>query len=338
LARPSTSRLSAPFAACFLGTDAQETGNAVLTGRLLSQTGSRDVASEKIEAAEQVVGAADFASRRQAQRALFACYANTLVVRKTVAERYKRTCTEKNEKRYLFERNGPKVPCFCEEVSFSKGSPSTISRELKVPLRKNWGKSIDFGPPAGSTAGSASLRGTRGSIGGENGNAEARRARRAKVCARQRSALAPARRAAGSASLRGTRGSIGGGNGNAEAQRARRAKDRVRGGAASRWACRSVGRRPPPVSGLATGRSTSRRGGARSISRVVSARASRLPQPPAGFPIDQPDSAARLRAAGGGGRSIGKEGPPIGGLGSRSVEGRGQGSPRDTSAARIRAS
>jgi hypothetical protein len=41
LARPATSRLSAPFAACFLGTDAQKTGNAVLTGRLFSQTARR---------------------------------------------------------------------------------------------------------------------------------------------------------------------------------------------------------------------------------------------------------------------------------------------------------
>jgi hypothetical protein len=41
LARPSTSRLSSPFAACFLGTDAQETGNAVWMGGLFLQTGGR---------------------------------------------------------------------------------------------------------------------------------------------------------------------------------------------------------------------------------------------------------------------------------------------------------
>jgi hypothetical protein len=172
LARPANSRLSAPFAACFLGTDAQETGNTVWTGRLFSQTGSRDVGRETIEGELQVVGTVDFTTRRQTQRALFACYANTLVIRKTVAIRYKRTCCAKNEKRYLFERKPQKVPCFCEEVPFAKGSPSTISRDLKVLLRKNWGKSIDFGlpPEAGSAAGAASFRGARGPIGGGNGN------------------------------------------------------------------------------------------------------------------------------------------------------------------------
>jgi hypothetical protein len=181
LVRPVNSRLLSLFAARFLGTDAQETGKAVLTGRLFSQAGSRDVGRAKIEAAQQVVGTADFANRRQVHRSLFACYANTLVARKTVAERYKRTCAQKNEKRYLFGQKGQKVPCFCEEAPFAKGSPSTISRELKVPLRKNWGKSIDFGlpPEAGSAAGAASFRGARGPIGGGNGNAEVQRARRA---------------------------------------------------------------------------------------------------------------------------------------------------------------
>jgi hypothetical protein len=48
--------------------------------------------------------------------------------------------------------------------------------------------------------------------------------------------------------------------GNAEAQRARRARYRVRGRAALPRACRSVGKRLPPVAWLATGRSTSWRG------------------------------------------------------------------------------
>jgi hypothetical protein len=41
LARPPNSRLLSLFAACFLGTDAQETGNVILTGRLFSQAGGR---------------------------------------------------------------------------------------------------------------------------------------------------------------------------------------------------------------------------------------------------------------------------------------------------------
>jgi hypothetical protein len=77
----------------------------------------------------------------------FAGYANTPNIQLGDAKEYILRCTEKNEKRYLFEQKWPKVPCFCEEVPFSKGSPSTISRDLKVPLRKNWEKSIVFDLP-----------------------------------------------------------------------------------------------------------------------------------------------------------------------------------------------
>jgi hypothetical protein len=75
-------------------------------------------------------------------------YADILHTQKNAAKRHIFVAPKKNAKRYLFGRKGPKVPCFCEEVPFSKGSPSTISRDLKVPLRKNWGKSIDFGSTA----------------------------------------------------------------------------------------------------------------------------------------------------------------------------------------------
>jgi hypothetical protein len=81
---------------------------------------------------------------RDAHIVFYSNYADTLFVLKSDAERYSFVARNKNTKRYRFERKWPKVPCFCEEVPFSKGSPSTISRELKVLLRKNWGKSIDF--------------------------------------------------------------------------------------------------------------------------------------------------------------------------------------------------
>jgi hypothetical protein len=136
LVRPVNSRLSSLFVACFLGTDAQKTGNAVWTGLLFSPTGGRDVGRAKIEPAEQVVGKVDFTNHRQTQRALFAGYANTLVVRKTVAERYKRPYAQKNVKNIPFEGKPQKVPCFCEGDTFLKISPSTISREFFIPFAK----------------------------------------------------------------------------------------------------------------------------------------------------------------------------------------------------------
>jgi hypothetical protein len=122
LARPANSRLSAPFAACFLGTDAQETGNAVLTGRLFSQTGSRDVASAKIEPAEQVVGTVDFTNQRPAPTDKRRMRKHPIVAIECRGTIQNARCA-KNAKRYLFERNGPKVPCFCEEVPFSNNGP-----------------------------------------------------------------------------------------------------------------------------------------------------------------------------------------------------------------------
>jgi hypothetical protein len=175
LARPATSRLSSPFAACFLGTDAQETGNAVSTSRLFSQTGSRDVGRAKIEPAEQVVGAVDFTNRRPAPTDKRRMRKHPIVAIECRGTIQNARCA-KNAKRYLFERKPPKVPCFCEEVPFTKGSPSTISRDLKEPLRKSWGKIIDFqfaraagpGPKGSSSAGGRfrSQPGSRGPVSG----------------------------------------------------------------------------------------------------------------------------------------------------------------------------
>jgi hypothetical protein len=43
------------------------------------------------------------------------------------------------------EKNGKKRPVFAKGCGFEKHTPSTISRELKIPVAKTGGKIIDFG-------------------------------------------------------------------------------------------------------------------------------------------------------------------------------------------------
>jgi hypothetical protein len=153
LARPSTSRLSSLFAAYFLGTDAQKNrqrgfdGSPAFTNR---QPGTWPVRRPNRQSRWWAQSISQIAGRHSARSSHVP--QTPWSSRKTVVKRYKRTCKEKNEKRYLFERNGPKVPCFCEEVPFSKGSPSTISRELKVPPSQKLGEKHRFSVrPTGRT-------------------------------------------------------------------------------------------------------------------------------------------------------------------------------------------
>jgi hypothetical protein len=52
---------------------------------------------------------------------------------------------EKMRKRPPSGENRKKSPVFAKAYVFNKRPPSTISRELRAPLRKIWGKIIDFG-------------------------------------------------------------------------------------------------------------------------------------------------------------------------------------------------